>query len=214
MSKFKFSNYNDVMTKNDMAEAEKAAANKETIETITNAICNIGTDGNGVGDGGTKVLVKTEAYNTWLAEVQKRNRFIGKDYLSRAHEYERDDEEIDRAHFVENPAEMLAKDTDGKVHIDEEYDPNNTQVTDSEKLEGYASKFSDLCVINNVIAKQVSWDFDSLMDEVTDALKEEHKDDLDFELPENLSEQVDKALKRSEAFAQLTYSKFDTENNK
>jgi hypothetical protein len=45
------------------------------------------------------------------------------------------------------------------------------------------------------------------MNEVTSALKDAHSDDLDFELPDNLDEQVEKALKHNEAIAALTYNK-------
>ena len=45
------------------------------------------------------------------------------------------------------------------------------------------------------------------MKEVTDELEKVHIDDLDFELPENLEEQVDAALKRQEAIQLLTHQK-------
>ena len=49
------------------------------------------------------------------------------------------------------------------------------------------------------------------MEEVTASLKEAHLDDLDFELPENLEEQVDAALKRHDAMLLLTHNKESAE---
>lgn len=213
MSHFKFPEFKATMDAIDKAEREADEAARQTIEENANAICNIATgentDGSGEGTGGTHVLVKTEAYNKWLATVQKRNRFIGKNYMGRAKEFERDDEQLTQQEAMndEELQKILVKDEEGNLHISDEYDPNGISETDDTKLTGTSAAFADLCTINNVIAKQVSWDFDSLMDEVTAALKEEHADDLDFELPENLADQVDKALKRSEAIAQITYSK-------
>jgi hypothetical protein len=52
------------------------------------------------------------------------------------------------------------------------------------------------------------------MDEVTASLKEAHLDELDFELPDNLEEQVDAALKRHDAMLLLTHNKTSAENAK
>jgi hypothetical protein len=113
----------------------------------------------------------------------------------------------------EDAANVLDIDEDGTLHIKDDYDPNNVEAVDNEKLVGDAAKFSDLCVINNVISKQIAWDFDSLMDEVTASLKDAHMDDLDFELPDNLEEQVDAALKRHEALQLLTHDKKSDEKD-
>ena len=197
-------------------QAEDAKAYDEKVkkdsEELTKAIMNVGSTEH--GGAGTGVLVETPAYKKWLATVQKRNIFIGKSYMQKADEFARDDEETTEARALDDKeaAKIMTADEDGVLHISDDYDPNNVEEVENEKLVGDAAKFSDLCVINNVISQQLTWDFDSLMDEVTSALKDAHSDDLDFELPENLEEQVDKALKRSEAVAAITYSK-NTQNN-
>ena len=218
MSHFKFgSKYKKIVDQHekDNAEYEKTALEKR--DELTKAIVNIGSgsgkDGEGYGGAGTGVMVRTEAYNKWLVEQQKRNPFIGKSYMQIADEYARDDEEVkqETAMTDEDAANVLDIDEDGSLHIKDDYDPNNVEEVDNEKLVGDAAKFSDLCVINNVISKQLTWDFDSLMDEVTASLKEAHLDDLDFELPENLKEQVDAALKRHDAMLLLTHNKESAE---
>jgi len=192
-------------------QAEDAEAyNKKVMkdsEEFTNAIMNVGSTDH--GGAGTGVLVETPAYKKWLATVQKRNIFIGKSYMQKADEFARDDEETKEARALDDKevAKIMTADEDGVLHISDDYDPNNVETVENEKLVGDAAKFSDLCVINNVISQQLTWDFDSLMDEVTSALKDAHSDDLDFELPDNLEEQVDKALKRNEAVAAITYNK-------
>ena len=189
------------------AEDAKAYSDKvkKDSEEFTKAIMNVGSTEN--GGAGTGVLVETPAYKKWLATVQKRNIFIGKSYMQKADEFARDDEETKEARALDDKdlAKIMTADEDGVLHISDDYDPNNAETVENEKLVGDAAKFSDLCVINNVISQQLTWDFDSLMDEVASALKDAHVDDLDFELPDNLEEQVDKALKRSEAVAAITY---------
>lgn len=213
MSKFRMGQqFKDVIERQKAdAEALNTQVKKDS-EDFTKAICNIG-DTSETGGAGTGVLVATPAYKKWLATVQKRNIFIGKSYMQKADEFARDDEETKEARVIgdDEASTIMSVDEDGMVHISEDYDPNNAEEVDNEKLVGDAAKFSDLCVINNVISRQLTWDFDSLMDEVTTALKDAHLDDLDFELPENLEEQVDKALKHSEAIAAITYSKDEKE---
>lgn len=221
MAHFKFgSSYKKIV---DQHEKDNAVAEKDALEKrdeLTKAIVNIGSgtgkDGEGFGGAGTGVMVRTEAYNKWLVEQQRRNPFIGKSYMKLADEYARDDEEVtqETAMTDEDAANVLDIDEDGSLHIKDDYDPNNVEEVDNEKLVGDAAKFSDLCVINNVISKQLTWDFDSLMDEVTASLKEAHLDELDFELPDNLEEQVDAALKRHDAMLLLTHNKTSAENAK
>ena len=206
MANFKFgAKYKSIVKQHekDSAIAEEAALEKR--EELTNAIVNICSK----DDKKYGVLVKTEYYNKWLVEQQKRNPFIGKSYMQLADEYARDDEDVQKATAMsdETAASALEIDEDGSLHISDDFDPNNVEAVENEKLVGDAAKFSDLCVINNVISRQIGWDFDSLMKEVTDELEKVHIDDLDFELPENLEEQVDAALKRQEAIQLLTHQK-------
>lgn len=216
MAHFKFgSSYKKIVDQHEKDNVEYEKTVLEQRDELTKAIVNIGTEKDGgYGGAGTGVMVRTEAYNKWLVEQQKRNPFIGKSYMQLADEYARDDEEVkqESAMTDEDAANVLEIDEDGSLHIKDDYDPNNVENVENEKLVGDAAKFSDLCVINNVISKQLTWDFDSLMDEVTASLKEAHIDELDFELPENLEEQVDAALKRHEAMLLLTHNKETAEN--
>ncbi len=198
-----------ILAKHEDDVAEENKATEEKRDELVNAIVNMGSTN--VGGAGTGVLVATEAYKKWLVENQKRNPFIGKSYMQRADEYARDDEEVTDATAMtdEEAAGVLQIDPDGSLHIADDYDPNNVNVVENEKLVGDAAKFSDLCVINNVISQQLTWDFDTLMDQVETALKDAHLDDLDFELPENLEEQVDSALKRYDAMLLLSHDKKD-----
>lgn len=208
MSHFKFgSQYKNIVKKYQEDNAVEEEKVLEQRDELINAIVNIGSTDNEkkAGGAGTAVMVRTEAYNKWLVEQQKRNPFIGKSYMMMADEYSRDSEEVNGAKAMtdQDAAMALEIGDDGSLHISEDYDPNNAEETDNEKLVGDAAKFADLCIINNVISRQLSWDFDSLMEEVSDELKKFHFDEADFELPENLDEQVDAALKRHEAMQLL-----------
>lgn len=160
------------------------------------------------GSSGTKVLAKTEAYNKWLAEVQKRNPFIGKSYMEYAPEYAQDSEEITQAEAMADneAAKILEKDAEGQLHIKDDYDPNAIEEeTDADDLGETTRKFMDMCVVEKVVATRLGWDFDAIMEDVSSALMEEHSDDLDFELPDDLNDMVQVALQSAEAKAQLTY---------
>lgn len=208
MAKFKFPAFIDTCKKIEELEQAKNAEYEKAAEDVSKAICNMASSDAEGGEGGSHVLVATPYYKKWLAERQEKNIFIGKSYMTRAKEFERPDEILSQEQAMndEELQKVIVKDADGNIHISDDYDPNNSTTTDDMQLKGDGAKFADLCTINKVIAKQVSWDFDSLMDEVSSALKEIHADDLDFKLPDNLDEQVSAALKRSEAIAQITYN--------
>ena len=112
---------------------EEAALEKR--EELTNAIVNIGSkDDKKYGGAGTGVLVKTEYYNKWLVEQQKRNPFIGKSYMQLADEYARDDEDVQKATAMsdETAASALEIDEDGSLHISDDFDPNNVEAVENE----------------------------------------------------------------------------------
>ena len=142
MSHFKFgSKYKKIVDQHekDNAEYEKTALEKR--DELTKAIVNIGSgsgkDGEGYGGAGTGVMVRTEAYNKWLVEQQKRNPFIGKSYMQIADEYARDDEEVkqETAMTDEDAANVLDIDEDGSLHIKDvlrslRYQQRNFQAVD------------------------------------------------------------------------------------
>lgn len=183
---------------------------KEENKELTNAIINIGSKEGGSGGAGTGVVVRTPAYNKWLASVQARNPFIGQSYMQRAEEYERDDEEAKEQTQMEDvdAAKIMFKDSDGTLHIRDDYDPNSIdEEVENEKLTGDASKLADLCVINKIVATQITWDFDSLLKEVEAKLEEIHADEDDYELPENLAEQLKSSINHAKSVAAITYAR-------
>lgn len=207
MSKFKFKKiYTEI---NEQYKKDTEALDKET-ETdrneLFNAIVNL-PSATGSGGAGTGVLVETPAYKKWLAAKQKRNRFIGKSYMERAEEYEREDEMVTKGHVVSASElkDVLSQGEDGREHISDDYDPNHSFETDNERLDGKAAEFADLCVINSVVSRQISWEMEDLMSEVTEALNNLHMDEPEYQTPANLAEQVDKALKLAQSTQQLTY---------
>ena len=182
---------------------------KEENKELTNAIINIGSKEGGSGGAGTGVVVRTPAYNKWLAAVQARNPFIGQSYMQRAEEYERDDEEAKEQTQMEDvdAAKIMFKDSDGTLHIRDDYDPNSIdEEVENEKLTGDASKLADLCEINKIVADQITWDFDSLLKEVEAKLEEIHADEDDYELPKNLAEQLQSSINHAKSVAAITYS--------
>jgi hypothetical protein len=183
---------------------------KEENKELTNAIINIGSKEGGSGGAGTGVVVRTPAYNKWLASVQARNPFIGQSYMQRAEEYERDDEEAKEQTQMEDAdaAKIMFKDSDGTLHIRDDYDPNSIdEEVENEKLTGDASKLADLCEINKIVATQITWDFDSLLKEVEAKLEEIHADEDDYELPENLAEQLKSSINHAKSVAAITYAR-------
>lgn len=183
---------------------------KEENKELTNAIINIGSKEGGSGGAGTGVVVRTPAYNKWLASVQARNPFIGQSYMQRAEEYERDDEEAKEQTQMEDvdAAKIMFKDSDGTLHIRDDYDPNSIdEEVENEKLTGDASKLADLCEINKIVANQITWDFDSLLKEVEAKLEEIHADEDDYELPENLAEQLKSSINHAKSVAAITYAR-------
>ena len=183
---------------------------KEENKELTNAIINIGSKEGGSGGAGTGVVVRTPAYNKWLAAVQARNPFIGQSYMQRAEEYERDDEEAKEQTQMEDvdAAKIMFKDSDGTLHIRDDYDPNSIdEEVENEKLTGDASKLADLCEINKIVADQITWDFDSLLKEVEAKLEEIHADEDDYELPENLAEQLQSSINHAKSVAAITYAR-------
>lgn len=183
---------------------------KEENKELTNAIINIGSKEGGSGGAGTGVVVRTPAYNKWLAAVQARNPFIGQSYMQRAEEYERDDEEAKEQTQMEDvdAAKIMFKDSDGTLHIRDDYDPNSIdEEVENEKLTGDASKLADLCEINKIVANQITWEFDSLLKEVEAKLEEIHADEDDYELPENLAEQLKSSINHAKSVAAITYAR-------
>lgn len=209
MSRFKLASHADKLAaaKAEMTSGEDAI--KEEIAHSAALMLNIGSNGSG-----TTALVKTEAYNKWLAANQEKNPFIGKSYMQRAEEYEHDSEVIKESEAIADneAAKLLEKGEDGLMHLKDDINPNVEE--DGEELDGAAAKFVNLCVINKVVGERIGWEFDAVMEDVIEALNEYHADDLNFELPDDLEKQVHLSIEAAEYKYQLAYNKAVDESSK
>lgn len=210
MKRFNFDNHAQKIEQATDDFNKKSDAKTEELQNSSHTQLILNT-----GSSGTKVLAKTEAYNKWLTEVQKRNPFIGKSYMENAPEYEHDDEEVEAAKVLtdEEAARMMRKDSDGSLHISDDYDPNEInkeREVDNDELDSGTKKFMDMCVIEKLVSERLGWDFDDVMNDVSKELRELHSDELDFELPDDLDDMVQIAVQAAETKAQLlTYNKKD-----
>lgn len=197
---------NAIVERHEKDVAEYTEKVKEENQNLTNAIVNMGSAK--VGGAGTGVLVETPAYKKWLTNIQSNNPFIGKSYMQKATEYERDDEDAKGQSEMtdEEAAKIMFKDENGKLHIRDDYDPNCIdEEVENEKLTGDASKFADLCEIRKIVAPRLTWDFDSLLAEVEAKLEELHADEDDYVLPENLGEQLQAAIDHAKNIEAITW---------
>ena len=210
MKRFNFDNHAQKIEQATDDFNKKSDAKTEELQNSSHTQLILNT-----GSSGTKVLAKTEAYNKWLTEFQKRNPFIGKSYMEYAPEYEHDDEEVEAAKVLtdEEAARMMRKDRDGSLHISDDYDPNEInkeREVDNDELDSGTKKFMDMCVIEKLVSERLGWDFDDVMNDVSKELRELHSDELDFELPDDLDDMVQIAVQAAESKAQLlTYNKKD-----
>lgn len=201
MSKFHFDGYKAMVDSENklydkkFAEAEKLA--KQNSLVILNADGDI---------NGSHSLVETEAKKKWLASLQEKNPFIGKSYMQRAPEYERDSEEVKEQEYMdeEGMKEALDEQVDdnGAMHIKDDYNPNvdEDEVLDHDEM---SRRFVEACVIDKAVAKCIGWKFDDVLKECADALLEEFGDMEDFSLPDDFDKLVETSLEKAEAAAQL-----------
>lgn len=201
MSKFHFDGYKAMVdSENELydkkfAEAEKLA--KENSLVILNAAGDI---------NGSHSLVETEAKKKWLASLQEKNPFIGKSYMQRAPEYERDSEEVKEQEYMDEDGMKEALDEkvddNGAMHIKDDYNPNveEDDVLDHDEM---SRRFVEACVIDKAVTKCIGWKFDDVLKECADALLEEFGDMEDFSLPDDFDKLVETSLEKAEAAAQL-----------
>ena len=102
----------------------------------------------------SSMAIKTEAHGKWLTELQSKNPFIGKDYISKAPEYETDDKIID---VSEIPADetFMGKLEAGTQAYDPSIDYGEASVELKEKRQtGRAQdKIIDHCIVSNLTRK-------------------------------------------------------------
>lgn len=204
MSKFKFASHGDKIAEARMLTDAASEVKEEELKHSTALMLNIRT---GDDSSGTKALVETQAYKKWLAEQQEKNIFIGKSYMQHAPEFEHNSEEIEAAKALEDneALALLMKDADGQIRLKD--DVNAPDEGDGEALDGAAQKFVDLCVINRVVSERIGWDIDDVLNDVISALNEEHSDDAEFTIPEDLEHTVQLSMEAAEYKAQLGYDR-------
>ena len=203
MSKFHFPGHDEVVKEiQDKLEADAEARNEEIKSTsliLMNSTENV---------DGSHQLLPTEYRENWLTKLRKErdNPTLGKGYICRAPEYESELEVVEETHELseEETTKMYTTDERGNKVISETYNPN---VDDSETsdLDDGAKAVIDMCIIQNVAAKCIGWEFEKVMQECADALADEYGPD--FELPDNLDEIVTAAVNEAETNARIGYEK-------
>lgn len=203
MAKFSFPKYKETVDAEN-AEYDRMFEGRDAEIKSSSALIINGD----LSVGGSHQLVETEAKKNWLAQVRKahKNDFIGKSYMMRAPEFERDDEEVTKSEYMsdEQAAEILVEDkgNPGEKHIDDEYNPNitETEVTDHDEI---SRRFVEACIIDNTTARCIGWEFEDILSECASALENEFPDD--YELPADFDDLVEASLEKAEGMQKLGY---------
>ena len=210
MSKFKFPGHGDVIKEiESQLEKDVEERNKE-IRTHTELILNTNPD----CVQGSNQLVVTETAQKWLTALreERKNPFLGKDYISRAPEYERDDETVKESSEMSDEEANKILETDektGQKYIPDEYNPNIED--EPEDIDDGARKMINLAVISNTVQTCLGWEFTDVLKECADKLEEELGDD--FELPDNFEQVVSTAMEHAEMVARIEYNKKNSEKS-
>lgn len=201
MSKFKFPGHGDVIKSIEEQLEKDVESRNEEIRTHTELILNTSIN----CTEGTNQLVKTEAAQKWLTALreERNNPFLGKEYMARAPEYEREDETIKESAAMsdEEANKILETDENGKKYIPDDYNPNIEEEAD--EIDDGARKMINLAVISKTVQHCIGWNFEDVLKECADALEEEFGDD--FILPDNFDEVVNKSLEHAETVARIEY---------
>lgn len=200
MAKYKFPEYSGRSTLENAEYEERFRDAEDRARANSLVILNSADDING-----SHSLVETEAKKQWLASLQKKNPFIGKSYMQRAPEYERDDEEVKKQEYMDDEAMKEAldenADANGAMHIKDDYNPNvdDEAVMDHDEM---SRRFVQACVIDKTTARCIGWDFEDVLNECADALVAEFGE-MDFSIPDDFDKLVETSLEKAEAQAQL-----------
>lgn len=198
MARFKFPEYgNTLKAENDEYEKKFAGREKE-IETTSALIVNADFD-----KSAHSQLVKTEAYNKWITNLResRNNPLLGKDYMMRAPEFERESEEVSESTYMEDKeaAKILTvKDEqhEGVMHVDDEYNPNVTEEALSH--DEVSRRFVEACIIDNTTQKCIGWNFEDILSECAAELEKEFADEEDYEIPDDFDQLVEASLEKAE----------------
>ena len=194
MSKFTFGSYKATVDAENAEYDKKFEGREEEIARHSALIINSDAQVNG-----SHQLVETEAKKNWITQLRKerKNIFLGKDYMMRAPEFERDDEQVGEGEYMEDKAadEILVTDEKtGIRHVDDEYNPNVTE--EALDHDAISKRFTEACIIDNMTAKCIGWDFEDILSECASALEAEFGDD--YELPSDLDDLVEASLTKVE----------------
>lgn len=198
MAKYKFPGYGDVLRQENEEYDKKFAGREKEIEATSALIVNADFDKSAHGQ-----LVKTEAYNTWITKLRedRDNPFLGKDYMMRAPEFERESEEVTESEYMadEDAKKILTvkdEEHEGVMHVDDEYNPNVTEEAVSH--DEISRRFVEACIIDNTTQKCIGWNFEDILNECAAELEKEFADVEDYDLPEDFDTLVESSLEQAE----------------
>lgn len=198
MAKFKFADYGDTLRQENDEYEKKFAGREKEIEATSALIVNANFD-----ESAHSQLVKTEAYNKWIAKLRedRDNPLLGKSYMMRAPEFERDDEELEKSDYMDDKeADKILTVQDGENpevrHVDDEYNPNVKEVDLSH--DEMSRRLVEACIIDNVTQKCIDWKFEDILSECASELEKEFADVKDYSVPEDFDELVETSLEKAE----------------
>lgn len=198
MAAFKFPEYGNLLRQENKEFDEKFKGREKEIETTAALIVNADFDKSAHGQ-----LVKTETFNKWITNLRetRKNRFLGKDYMMRAPEFERDSEEVTESGYMDDKEAasiLTVKDEkhEGVMHVDDEYNPNVTEEALSH--DEISRRFVEACIIDNVTQKCIGWAFEDILSECASELEKEFEDVKDYEVPDDFDKLVEASLEKAE----------------
>jgi hypothetical protein len=198
MSKFKFEDYGDTLRQENEEYEKKFAGREKEIEATSALIVNANFD-----ESAHSQLVTTEAYNKWITKLRedRDNPLLGKSYMMRAPEFERDDEEIEKSDYMDDKkADEILTVQDEKNpevrHVDDEYNPNVKEVDLSH--DEMSRRLVEACIIDNVTQKCIDWKFEDILSECASELEKEFADVKDYSVPDDFDDLVETSLEKAE----------------
>lgn len=198
MAAFKFPEYGNTLRQENDEYEKKFAGREKEIEATSALIVNADFD-----NSAHSQLVKTEAYNTWITKLreERHNPLLGKDYMMRAPEFERESEEVTESDYMDDKeaAQILTvKDEkhEGVMHVDDEYNPNVTEEALSH--DEISRRFVEACVIDNTTQKCLGWAFEDILSECATELEKEFADVEDYSIPDDFDQLVEASLEKAE----------------
>ena len=198
MAKFKFEDYGDTLRQENEEYEKKFAGREKEIEATSALIVNANFD-----ESAHSQLVKTEAYNKWITKLRedRDNPLLGKSYMMRAPEFERDDEEIEKSDYMDDKkADEILTVQDEKNpevrHVDDEYNPNVKEVDLSH--DEMSRRLVEACIIDNVTQKCIDWKFEDILSECASELEKEFADVKDYSVPDDFDDLVETSLEKAE----------------